>query len=256
MQIGNVDNWLASWKRQPETEAAHASGPEAVFRYFVSAGASYYLVFDYSANTTVYVSKNIEQMTGYDAQDWIGNSLEMFAGYVHPADKKRLLELTSEVSAYFSTLSLEKRLHTWGSYSFRFRRANGSYMHLLRQDIVLQLDPQGNPRLAVWFGSDISHLKSDNRVVATITDVDEDGQQSIRELTASHVPDPTDSPRLSIREQEIIRLLAQGLSSKQIAQQLNLSFHTVTTHKRNIFEKTCSHNAHALVGFAHRNGII
>jgi DNA-binding CsgD family transcriptional regulator len=43
---------------------------------------------------------------------------------------------------------------------------------------------------------------------------------------------------LSEREKEILVLLVRGLSHKEIAEQLNISVHTVTSHRKNIIEKT------------------
>jgi DNA-binding NarL/FixJ family response regulator len=45
-------------------------------------------------------------------------------------------------------------------------------------------------------------------------------------------------PGLSEREFEIIRLVESGLGSKEIAEKLFLSVHTVNTHRKNILEKT------------------
>ncbi|MCK7538476.1 MAG: helix-turn-helix transcriptional regulator [Marinilabiliales bacterium] len=45
-------------------------------------------------------------------------------------------------------------------------------------------------------------------------------------------------PDLSYREFEIIRLIEAGLSSKEIADKLFLSVHTVNTHRSNILEKS------------------
>lgn len=42
---------------------------------------------------------------------------------------------------------------------------------------------------------------------------------------------------LTMREIEILKMIAKGLSSKQIAEQLNLSYRTIETHRFNIFKK-------------------
>lgn len=39
------------------------------------------------------------------------------------------------------------------------------------------------------------------------------------------------------REQEILQLMARGMSSKSIANELGVSFHTVQTHRKNILRK-------------------
>jgi DNA-binding NarL/FixJ family response regulator len=42
---------------------------------------------------------------------------------------------------------------------------------------------------------------------------------------------------ITFREQQILSLMAQGHSSKSIAHELGLSFHTVQTHRKNILRK-------------------
>lgn len=42
---------------------------------------------------------------------------------------------------------------------------------------------------------------------------------------------------ITLREQEILHLMAQGMSSKSIATELGVSFHTVQTHRKNILRK-------------------
>lgn len=51
-----------------------------------------------------------------------------------------------------------------------------------------------------------------------------------------------DALSLTVKEQQVLSLLAQGLSNLQIAQQLHISNKTVSTHKKNILEKTGAHS--------------
>ncbi len=60
---------------------------------------------------------------------------------------------------------------------------------------------------------------------------------------------------LSDRELEVLELLLYGLSNKDVADRLNLSYHTVTTHRRNIMKKTKSKNISGLYNFAKRNNL-
>lgn len=59
-----------------------------------------------------------------------------------------------------------------------------------------------------------------------------------------------DPATLSDREKDIIRCVARGLSNKEIADDLKLSFHTVTTYRRNITAKLGIHSAAGLTIFA------
>lgn len=61
---------------------------------------------------------------------------------------------------------------------------------------------------------------------------------------------------LSSREREILQLLAEGGTNKEIAAQLNISVHTVDAHRGRIMEKVGVRNIGELVRFAMRNGVI
>lgn len=61
---------------------------------------------------------------------------------------------------------------------------------------------------------------------------------------------------ISDREMEIIKLIAEGLSNKEVADKLFLSTHTVTTHRKNIMNKLGVNNTAGLVLFAVRENLI
>ncbi len=62
--------------------------------------------------------------------------------------------------------------------------------------------------------------------------------------------------KLGDREIEIIKLLAEGLTSTEIADKLFIAESTVKTHRRNILRKTELHNTSQLIQFALNQGII
>lgn len=61
--------------------------------------------------------------------------------------------------------------------------------------------------------------------------------------------------RLTPREREVLKLLARGLPTKQIAAQLFISVPTVETHRGNLMKKTGARNAVGLVRFAIEAGL-
>ena len=61
---------------------------------------------------------------------------------------------------------------------------------------------------------------------------------------------------LTTREREILQLLAEGKSNKDVASLLNLSLYTVETHRGNIFQKLNLHNCAELILYAIRKGVI
>jgi DNA-binding NarL/FixJ family response regulator len=61
---------------------------------------------------------------------------------------------------------------------------------------------------------------------------------------------------LTAREREILQLAAEGRSNKDVANLLNLSFHTVETHRSHILQKLNLHTVPELILYAVRKGII
>ena len=61
---------------------------------------------------------------------------------------------------------------------------------------------------------------------------------------------------LSNREIEIVKLIAEGLTTKDIASKLHLSFFTMATHRKNIFRKLQIRNSPELILYALKEGII
>lgn len=64
------------------------------------------------------------------------------------------------------------------------------------------------------------------------------------------------SDRITSREREIIQLLAEGKSSKEVASFLGISFKTAETHRANVMRKLELHSVSELVRYAVRNQII
>ena len=78
-------------------------------------------------------------------------------------------------------------------------------------------------------------------------------------LDTGHKPSNGEMPRLPTltpREREVIQLLAEGKSSKEVASVLNLSTKTAETHRSNIMRKLDIHSIRDLVVYAVKNDII
>jgi two-component system response regulator NreC len=69
-------------------------------------------------------------------------------------------------------------------------------------------------------------------------------------------PEPSPLEVLTEREREVLKCVAEGLSTKEIAGRLDISVRTVETHRANVMRKLDLHSIARLVQFAIREGLV
>ena len=79
-------------------------------------------------------------------------------------------------------------------------------------------------------------------------------EEYVREMRFRGVEDSYDL--LSIREKEILQLLASGSTNRQVAELIHVSLATVETHRTNIFQKLGIHSLPELILYAVRKGVL
>ena len=76
----------------------------------------------------------------------------------------------------------------------------------------------------------------------------------VRQMREHKVEDSYDL--LTTREREVLQLLAEGRSNKEVAVFLHLSLHTVETHRGRIMQKLNLHSGAEMILYAIRKGVI
>lgn len=75
--------------------------------------------------------------------------------------------------------------------------------------------------------------------------------QIARDAVVKERPDLMESVRMTPREREVIDLIAEGLSNKEIATRMNVAVHTVKSHVRNVMEKLTLHSRLQIAAYVH-----
>lgn len=76
--------------------------------------------------------------------------------------------------------------------------------------------------------------------------------QIARDAVAKGRPIALESVRMTPRERDVIALISEGLSNKEIAKRLHIAAHTVKSHVRNIMDKLTLHTRLQIAAYAHR----
>ena len=135
-------------------------------------------------------------------------------------------------------------------FNHRYIRNDGSISQFMHEGSISFTEDKLLPVLNLKVFFEIADNKTDETIVLTIFRYSsEQGYHRIFTKTYGLNMHSV----LTERELEVIRLCYEGLSSKMIAEKLNLSFHTVKNHKRNCMEKTKTHNITKLIHFCLKN---
>jgi DNA-binding CsgD family transcriptional regulator len=136
------------------------------------------------------------------------------------------------------------------SKSFRFKNDEGKYRTILQRNTILNTGGQAAPTAIFGTAQDITEFAEPGKIVHHIERHDPATQRWVLLLAKEYYPDVAPERLLSHREVEILRWAVEGLSSKQIAAKLHLSFNTVNTHRRNMLRKTNCQNSLELLRYA------
>jgi DNA-binding NarL/FixJ family response regulator len=80
-------------------------------------------------------------------------------------------------------------------------------------------------------------------------------KEGVADTDTAHNSD-SDAPQLTDREIEVLRLIAKGYNSNEISNVLDVTYHTVTSHVRNIYRKLAVHSRSEAVFEAVQRGLV
>ena len=81
-------------------------------------------------------------------------------------------------------------------------------------------------------------------------------QRALEVIISQHHEEEEQPSVLTATEVEIVKAIAQGKTTKEIANERFSSIHTITTHRKNIFRKLGINTAHEVVKYALRAGLV
>ncbi len=204
-------------------------------------------VFDVATLKYHFVSDKAERLLGHSSGDLMAGGFEFLSAQTDPNWAAPLAQIIADYTGLFMRLTVEQRRVATASYVRRFRRPDGSYMMLLMQSTPLHLDPVTHAlRLNLVMFTDITAFYSSPTPtgVASYPALDAEGRLDPARLVEQRLPIALGRVeiKLSPREHQVLRLAAEGLSSRQIAERLGISLLTINTHRTNMLQKTGSRN--------------
>lgn len=220
-----------------------------VLETLASIGNSGTGIFDFSKRKIIYYSPNFGSLLGYQPSDYQELGQYFFAGKIHPDDAVTLSKVGLAILKLLYNLSIDERLNYKHVFEYRMLNAQNKYVRLIEQYQVLELDAQGQMWLMLTI-VDLSPNQDESKPCKS---------QLLNFKTGKMVPiEPSPNIQLELtkRELEILKLVKNGLLSKEISDQLSISVHTVNTHRQRFLEKLNANNSIEAVKFAARLGLL
>jgi len=200
-----------------------------------------------------FISTNTLDFFGYESACYKKIGQDFHRRIKHQEDRVVVTKLLQKIGDILESVSASERADYKYSYDYRIIKPDGKEIRILEQNSIFQQDSFGNITHLLGVCTDITLWKKGELQLASLTS---ELHKKYYLLSAYTISSGKSLTVLSKRELEIAKLMAEGRSSKYIAEKLFISFHTVNTHRKNMIEKTKTKNTCGLVQFVICNGLI
>ncbi|MEI6141455.1 MAG: LuxR C-terminal-related transcriptional regulator [Mariniphaga sp.] len=216
-------------------------------------GKSGISVFDIFKKEHVFYSPNFGQLLGFDLKLIEEKGQVFMDEKIHPDDFIQLMEMGVSILKLYLKFSIDEKTNYKLINEYRILNSNNDYIRVIEQHQILELDKYGN----VWLSMSVIDISPNQKI--------EDGfkSQLFDFRTGRLIPfkdekkrDKNISKTLSKREIQILKMVKDGLLSKEISDNLDISLHTVNTHRQRVLEKLGANNSMEAVVFASKLGLL
>ncbi|WP_313385168.1 LuxR C-terminal-related transcriptional regulator [Chishuiella sp.] len=173
-----------------------------------------------------YVSEQCEKILGYSASEY---TAELCVKIIHPEDLDHVIAIQQKISNFSEHIEDKKRKNYKFNYDFRVYDSEKKLHQIHLQHFFLELGDNSLPSSVFCLATDITQIKMGGIPQLNIFHLN----QNLTDILNSN----KNNLILTSKEKEIVNFLIKGYTSKDIASAMDLSKHTIDTHRRNILKK-------------------
>jgi DNA-binding CsgD family transcriptional regulator len=228
-----------------------------VLAQFAVLNKQYISIFNTRSQKILFHSGNYQEILGYNVKE---------EDYKRWSALYWMRDMPLEQSWFFVQMSLfyKKTMQPlikaanglgtmeWCIHNFKLKPPGSPLRHITLKSTALDLKADGSLFIVLTLMKDVSaFIKNDEVWWAQFTANGTEKylyQQARKKFVKQTI--------LTERETEILRLIGTGMDSKEISESLDLSLHTVETHRKNMLESTGIKDTSALIQIAEFTGII
>ena len=166
----------------------------------------------------------------------------------HPDDYSTYFNFENKVIEFLEALTPQQKLNYKFRYDYRIKKKDGTYLRIMQQSLAIELDENNKLLKVLGVHTDISHIKKVSAPMLSF--IGFNGEPSFIDVDVKEIFKQKNNSHLTNREHEILELLFEGKSSKDIGDILFISRETVDKHRSNMLNKTNSKNTTTLIANA------
>lgn len=225
---------------------------ELISSFFCPASFYVYII-DFPSRRFDFVSHHVCNILGLQPEEYM---LETLLERVHPHDIDFVSNCEKLVADFIVRLKRPQVTRYKINYCFRLKVKDGSYRLFLHQALALNTHASGALDKVLGIHSDIHHITKENNYKISFIGLNDEPSFLEMDVEAHFKKENSSASPFSRRELEVVRLLAKGDSSKEIAEKLYISLETVLTHRKNILSKAGCRNTTELVAQSVKKGYL
>lgn len=199
---------------------------------------------DLSTHKSAFVSNNFETITGYPCEKLREEANFMFK-IIPPKELARLVDMGKKALDYIMELPMNERQGSSMRFYFPIIKSNGSILWLMDLFMITELNSEGRIYKSGGYMIDITNTKPSciRAMVETVS-----GNIFLINTESTVF--------FSKREIELLKLINEGLSSKEIATKLSISVNTVNNHRSNMMHRNEVRNMIEVLRIAREHKVI
>jgi DNA-binding CsgD family transcriptional regulator len=219
--------------------------------FYYPYNSTFYCITNTVHQNFEFISKNFKACTGLSAEKMISGGMDYYWSLFHPEDIPLWLKSLNDLMTFTMTeLNDEQRKKMSYTWNYRIKTTNNKYVNIIQNTTPLQFDAHNKPIIGMAHYTVLdSNLKMDICATAKYLNAQNEYETLFyKNQSTSNLLD-----LITNRERDIIRLLISKNKSEEISEKLNISKHTVDTHRRNILKKLNIDSTFELMNYFQQN---
>ena len=215
--------------------------------YYYPYNSTFYCITNTVHKNFEYISKNFTSCTGLSRDKLLKGGMDYYWSLFHPDDINLWLKSLTDLMKFTMTeLNDDQRKRMSYTWNYRIKTANNSYVNIIQNTTPIQFDETNKPIIGMAHYTVLDgNVKLD--ICASAKYLNEKNEYET--LFYQNVSNTNLLDAISNRERDVVRLLITKKTSEEIADNLNISKHTVDTHRRNILKKLNINSTFELINY-------